>query len=55
MTTAQTRIADHISTFYAAADRTSDGAMASHAYKQSVTELDDVIQRELVSISCAGD
>jgi amphiphysin len=49
MTAAQTRIADHISTFYAAADRTSDGAMASHAYKQSVSELDEVIQRELVS------
>ena len=50
MTSAQTRIADHIATFYQAADRTSDGAMASHAYKQSVMELDDVIGRELVSI-----
>ena len=48
MTAAQTRIADHISTFYSAADRTSDGAMAAHAYKQSVIELDDVIGRELV-------
>ncbi|KAL5507621.1 HOB3 [Sanghuangporus vaninii] len=47
MTSAQTRIADHISTFYSAADRTSDGAMAAHAYKQSVIELDDVIGREL--------
>ena len=49
MTSAQTRIADHIATFYQAADRTSDVAMASHAYKQSVMELDDVIGRELVS------
>ena len=48
MTGAQTRIADHISVFYTAADRTSEGAMASHAYKQSVAELDDVIGRELV-------
>jgi len=47
MTGAQTRIADHISNFYQAADRTSEGAMASHAYKQSVVELDDVIGREL--------
>lgn len=48
MTGAQTRMADHISNFYQSADRTSEGAMASHAYKQSVTELDDVIGRELV-------
>ena len=48
MTGAQTRIADHISVFYTAADRTSEGAMARHAYKQSVAELDDVIGRELV-------
>ena len=51
MTAAQTRIADHIATFYSAADRTSDGAMAAHAYKQSVCELDDVIGRELVRFS----
>ena len=50
MTSAQTRIADHVSTFYSAADRTSDGAMAAHAYKQSVIELDDVIGRELVRL-----
>ena len=50
MTGAQTRIADHISNFYQAADRTSEGAMAAHAYKQSVVELDDVIGRELVRI-----
>ena len=50
MTGAQTRLADHIATFYQAADRTSDGAMASHAYKQSVVELDDVIGRELVCV-----
>lgn len=51
MTGAQTRIADHISNFYQAADRTSEGAMAAHAYKQSVVELDDVIGRELVRYS----
>lgn len=54
MTGAQTRIADHIATFYQAADRTSDGAMASHAYKQSVVELDDVIGRELVCSFAPG-
>ena len=50
MTAAQTRLADHIDKFYSAADRTSEGAMASHAYKASVTELDAVIQRELVRV-----
>jgi bridging integrator 3 len=49
MTSTQTRLASHIDLFYGAADRTSDGAMASHAYKQSVAEIDDVITRELVS------
>ncbi|KAJ8588541.1 BAR-domain-containing protein [Rhizopogon salebrosus TDB-379] len=33
--------------FYGAADRTSDGAMASHAFKSAVEELDSGIQREL--------
>jgi len=47
MTSAQTRIADHISAFYSAADRTSEGAIAAHAYKQSATELESVISREL--------
>lgn len=49
MAAAQTRIAEHIEGFYGAADRTSEGAIASHAYKQSVAELDTVIGRELVS------
>ncbi|KAF8144018.1 hypothetical protein K438DRAFT_1993264 [Mycena galopus ATCC 62051] len=35
MTAAQTRIADTLETFYGAADRTSEGAMAGHAYKRS--------------------
>ena len=48
MAAAQTRIAEHIEGFYGAADRTSEGAIASHAYKQSVAELDTVIGRDLV-------
>lgn len=49
MAATQTRIAEHIEGFYGAADRTSEGAIASHAYKQSVAELDTIIGRELVS------
>jgi hypothetical protein len=48
MTTTQARLAETIETFYGAADRTSDGAMASHAFKSAVEELDSGIQRELV-------
>ena len=48
MTAAQTRLSDHIDVFYGAADRTSDGAMAAHAYKRSVEDLDNGIGRELV-------
>lgn len=48
MTAAQTRLAETIDSFYGAADRTSDGAMAAHAYKSGVTELDNGILRELV-------
>ena len=51
MTAAQTRLADTIDVFYGAADRTSDGAMACHAYKRSVDDLDAGIGRELVSAS----
>jgi amphiphysin len=47
MTAAQSRIADTLDTFYNASDRTSDGAMAAHAYKQSVDDLDQGIGREL--------
>ncbi|KAG2366256.1 hypothetical protein BDR07DRAFT_1470141 [Suillus spraguei] len=47
MTTTQARLAETIETFYGAADRTSDGAMASHAFKSAVEELDGGIQREL--------
>ncbi|KAH7107984.1 BAR-domain-containing protein [Auriculariales sp. MPI-PUGE-AT-0066] len=47
MTAAQTRLADTIDVFYGAADRTSDGAMACHAYKRSVDDLDAGISREL--------
>ncbi|OJA20087.1 hypothetical protein AZE42_02490 [Rhizopogon vesiculosus] len=47
MTTTQARLAETIEIFYGAADRTSDGAMASHAFKSAVEELDSGIQREL--------
>ena len=49
MTAAQCRIADTIEAFYGSADKTSDGAMAGHAYKRSVDDLDGVVGRELVS------
>jgi hypothetical protein len=48
MTAAQSRLAETLGTFYNAADRTSEGAMAAHAYKQSVDDLDQGIGRELV-------
>ncbi|KAJ7682705.1 hypothetical protein DFH06DRAFT_1278238 [Mycena polygramma] len=47
MTAAQTRIAETLETFYGAADRTSEGAMAGHAYKRSVDDLDGGFGREL--------
>ncbi|WRT67371.1 uncharacterized protein IL334_004342 [Kwoniella shivajii] len=46
MAAAQSRIAETISLFYSA-DRTSDGAMAGHAYKSAVDELDAGVGREL--------
>ena len=49
MTAAQTRLADTIEAFYGSADKASDGAMAGHAYKRSVDDLDGVVGRELVS------
>lgn len=50
MTAAQTRIADTLEVFYGAADRTSEGAMAGHAYKRSVDDLDAGFGRELVRV-----
>jgi len=47
MTTTQTRIAETLEIFYGAADRTSEGAMAGHAYKRSVDDLDASFGREL--------
>ncbi|KAF9227197.1 BAR-domain-containing protein [Gyrodon lividus] len=47
MTAAQARLAETIETFYGASDRTSDGAMAGHAFKSAVEDLDGSIQREL--------
>ncbi|KIK27623.1 hypothetical protein PISMIDRAFT_163469 [Pisolithus microcarpus 441] len=47
MTAAQARLAETIESFYGAADRTSDSAMASHAFKNAVQDLDASVQREL--------
>lgn len=48
MTSAQSRIAETLETFYGAADRSSEGAMAGHAYKRSVDDMDTTFTRELV-------
>ena len=48
MTAAQARIGDTIDIFYGVADRNSDGAMAGHAYKRSVDDLDTSFTREMV-------
>ncbi|KAF8647133.1 hypothetical protein AX16_006964 [Volvariella volvacea WC 439] len=47
MTTAQTRIAETIETFYGAAEGASEGAMAGHSYKRAVDELDSGFGREM--------
>ncbi|KAE9396037.1 BAR-domain-containing protein [Gymnopus androsaceus JB14] len=52
MTAAQTRIAETLEIFYGSADRTSEGAMAGHAYKRSVDDLDGGFGRELAKM-CA--
>ncbi|KAI4519477.1 BAR-domain-containing protein [Schizophyllum commune Loenen D] len=46
MSQAQARIAGTVETFYGAADRTSEGAMAAHAYKSAIEELEGSISRE---------
>lgn len=48
MTSAQGRLADTIGVFYDAADKTSEGAMAAHAYKRAVDDLDSGLGREMV-------
>jgi hypothetical protein len=48
MSSSQLRLAETIDTFYGASDKTSDSAMAAHAYRRSVEELDSGIGRELV-------
>ncbi|KAF9820293.1 hypothetical protein IEO21_01507 [Rhodonia placenta] len=47
MTSAQGRLADTIGVFYDAADKTSEGAMAAHAYKRAVDDLDSGLGREM--------
>jgi len=47
MASTQARLAETIEVFFSAADRGSDGAMASHAYKQAVEELDNGIARDM--------
>ena len=51
MTSAQARLADTIDIFYGAADKSSEGAMAAHAYKRAVEDLDTGVARELVGPS----
>lgn len=48
MSAAQGRIAETLETFYGAADQSSEGAMAGHAYKRSVDDLDSSFNREMV-------
>lgn len=48
MTATQCRLADTIDTFYSAADKASESAMAAHAYKRAVDDLDTGLSRELV-------
>ena len=48
MTSAQSRIAETLEVFYGAADQAAEGAMAGHAYKRSVDDLDTSFTRELV-------
>ena len=48
MTSAQARLADTIDIFYGAADKSSESAMAAHAYKRAVEDLDTGVARELV-------
>lgn len=50
MSASQTRIADTLEVFYTA-DRAGEGAMAGHAYKAAVDELDTVVARDLVSLA----
>ena len=54
MTAAQSRLADTIDVFYGAADKSSDSAMAAHAYKRSVDDLETGVSRELVRYHRAG-
>ncbi|CED83192.1 bar-domain-containing protein [Phaffia rhodozyma] len=47
MTSSEARLAETIELFYSAAELTSDGAMAGHAYKRAVDELDTGVGRDL--------
>ncbi|KAI0780140.1 BAR-domain-containing protein [Fomes fomentarius] len=47
MTSTQGRLADTIDVFYSAADKASESAMAAHAYKRAIDDLDTGIGREL--------
>ena len=56
MTSTQARLADTFDVFYGAADKSSEGAMAAHAYKRAVEDLDTGVGRELVRVllHCSG-
>jgi len=47
MAASQARIAETLEVFFTAGDRTSDTAMAGHAYKSAVDELDNTVARDL--------
>ena len=49
MTSSEVRLAETIEIFFQAAELSSDGAMAGHAYKRAVDELDTGVGRDLVS------
>jgi len=46
MTAAQARLANTIETFYSAADRNSEGAIAGNAYKRAVDDLEATVIKE---------
>lgn len=48
MTSAQARLAETLEAFYGGAEQANEGAMAVHAYKRAVEEMESATQRELV-------
>jgi hypothetical protein len=48
MTSSEVRLAETFDLFYSAAGLQSEGAMAGHAYKRAVDDLDSGVGRDLV-------